>query len=150
MDTNRGFWKLINLEIALVLKLPNKFLRDGRKNFFLKQRFSKIWKKARKEIEGVFGRYAAEVGHLQSEYDAISKKLDSKFIFEGITPTDEERKLLKKAKENLDSVKISKYSLTNVDEFTAESFADVEVGENPSKYSKEVHSIIVKYFGKGK
>ena len=116
---------------------------------FVQADFTDI-KKARKEIEGVFGRYAAEVGHLQSEYDAISKKLDSKFIFEGIAPTDEERKLLKKAKENLDSVKISKYSLTNVDEFTAESFADVEVGENPSKYSKEVHSIIVKYFGKGK
>ena len=116
---------------------------------FVQADFSDI-KKARKELEVVYGKYVADVNKLQSEYDAVSKKLDSKFIFEGIAPTDDERKLLKKAKENLDSVKISKYSLTSIDEFTAEAFADVEVGENPSKYSKEAHSIIVNYFGKGK
>lgn len=116
---------------------------------FVQADFSDV-KKARKEIEKVYERYVSEVGRLQSEYDAISKRLDSKFIFDGIEPTDEERKLLKKAKEKLESVKISKYSLTNVDEFTAEAFADVEVGEKPSKYSKEIHSIIKKYFGKGK
>lgn len=116
---------------------------------FIQADFTDI-KKARKELEVVYGKYVADVNKLQSEYDTVSKKLDSRFIFEGIAPTDDERKLLKKAKENLDSVKISKYSLTSIDEFTAEAFADVEVGENPSKYSKEAHLIIVNYFGKGK
>ena len=115
---------------------------------FVQADFTDI-KKARKEIEEIFGRYATEVSQHQREYDEISKKLDTKFIFEGVAPTDDERETLKKAKEKLEAVKISKYSLTNIDEFTAEAFADVEIGEKPSEYSKEVHAVITKYFGKG-
>lgn len=115
---------------------------------FVQADFTDI-KKARKEIEEIFGRYATEVSQHQREYDEISKKLDTKFIFEGVAPTDDERETLKKAKEKLEDVKISKYSLTNIDEFTAEAFADVEIGEKPSEYSKEVHAVITKYFGKG-
>ena len=116
---------------------------------FVQADFSDV-QNARKEIEEVFGRYVSDVKKLQDEYDSISKPLDSKLLFEGIAPTDEERNALKQARERLEAVKISKYSLTHIDEFVAESFADVEVGENPSEYSKEVHSIITKYFGKGK
>ena len=115
---------------------------------FVQADFTDI-KKARKEIEEIFGRYATEVSQHQKEYDEISKKLDTKFIFECVAPTDDERETLKKAKEKLEAVKISKYSLTNIDEFTAEAFADVEIGEKPSEYSKEVHAVITKYFGKG-
>ena len=116
---------------------------------FVQADFSDV-QNARKKIEEVFGRYVSDVKKLQDEYDSISKPLDSKLLFEGIAPTDEERNALKQARERLEALKISKYSLTHIDEFVAESFADVEVGENPSEYSKEVHSIITKYFGKGK
>ena len=43
---------------------------------------------------------------------------------------------------------ISDYANTNINEFVAESFAMSELSENPSPYAKEVHDIIVKYFGK--
>ncbi len=115
---------------------------------FVQADFTDI-KKARKEITEIFDRYVADVSVLQKEYDSISRRLDSKFLFEGIAPTDEERAMLEKSKEKLEVVKISKYSLTNIDEFTAEAFADVEIGEKPSEYSEEVHAVITKYFGKG-
>ena len=105
-------------------------------------------KKARKEIEAIWDSYSSKVKELTDAHKAIADPLNSRMIFEGVLPTDEERKLMNDARKNLESVKISKYSLTNADEFIAEAFTDAVMGENPSEYSKKVYDVIVKYFGK--
>ena len=99
------------------------------------------------------------VGAVKETAEKVTDKIaeEAPMLAENITAKTEEimnspiveegKEILKETKEKLEAVKISKYSLTNIDEFTAEAFADVEIGEKPSEYSKEVHAVITKYFG---
>ena len=95
---------------------------------------------ARKEIEKVYDRYLSEVGGLEKTF----KDAELEIILGTSTDLSKATKL----KSQLDAVQISRYSLTNVDEFMAECFVDNELGETPSKYSKEVVEILKKYFGR--
>lgn len=96
-------------------------------------------KKAREEIEEIFSGYVAKVAKLESEY----KKAEFSIIT-GESVNIEEVREMKRA---LDSIRISRYSMTNSDEFMAEAFTDYMLGENPSEYSAQVVSILDKYFG---
>jgi hypothetical protein len=96
-------------------------------------------KKARKEIEGVYKRYLDEVKELESVYKKA--ELDAM-----LGDSMDAFKKAKGLKDKLEAVRISRYSLTNPDEFMAEAFADSILGESPSKYSGEVAEIINKYF----
>ena len=107
-------------------------------------------KAARNEIEKLWDSYTADVGKASKEYEEMRKALDSKFIFEMIPPTDEERKALSELKATMESKRISAYSMSNMDEFVAEAFADVRINEqNASEHSKQVYGVLSKYFGKG-
>ena len=110
--------------------------------------FDKI-KGARKEIKKVYDSYLEELRPLA---DARKKAEDA--IFEIYMGNGDESKLgelekvFDKADEAYNSIRISEYSLSSVDEFLAEGFTDVEIGENPSRYSIQVHDILTKYFGR--
>lgn len=97
-------------------------------------------KKARKEIEALYQDYRKELNELGAE----KKELYTKFFNgdESVIPRIKEIEAVEK------SVKISKYSLDNVDEFWGEAFADAKLGEKPSKYSKRAEAIANKYFKK--
>lgn len=124
-------------------KLPSK------SHNFVQCNFDAV-KKARKEIEGVFDAFSNEYSKKEKVYKDYSKALDSKLIFEGIPPTEEERKRLNKLKSELNGVSLSRYGMSNSDEFVAECFADFTLnGENARPISKEIYNIIEKYFGKG-
>jgi len=98
-------------------------------------------KRARKEIENLYKKYLDEVKGLESAY----KKAELDALLGDSTDAFEEAKRLK---DQLETVRISKYSLANSDEFMAEAFADSILGESPSKYSEEVAEILNKYFGR--
>ena len=53
-----------------------------------------------------------------------------------------------KAKERLDAVRISRYSLKNSDEFMADSFVQVQLADRQSPYAKRVVAVLDKYYGK--
>jgi hypothetical protein len=105
----------------------------------------KLFQKARKEIEAVFAQYAKEVGELERAY----RSLEGKFMLaDDIDEMAALQKEAKKAKEQLDKVKISGYSMQNADEFMAEAFTQAQIGEQQSSYTDEVMKIIDKYFKK--
>lgn len=106
-------------------------------------------KAARKEIGKLWDSYSKTVAKLETEYKALKKEQETKFLFEMIAPTPEELKELEERRNRLDATKISTYSLSNSDEFMAEAFADAVInGDNALQYSKDVYNVIVKYFGK--
>ena len=95
------------------------------------------YKSAQREIRKLWEEYSSEVGKL----DATFKKAEMDFIL-GIGT----RESALEAKSALDSVKISKYSLANADEFMAEAFTESIIGTKQSKYSNMVMAVLDKYF----
>ncbi len=95
---------------------------------------------ARRELNSLFGEYKEKVQGLQKEY----KQTEFDFIMGDVSAGEKARAL----KSQLDSVKISDYSLGNVDEFMAEAFTSHEIGTVHTEYEKRVMDIIIKYFGK--
>lgn len=55
-----------------------------------------------------------------------------------------------RGKNNWFDIKISDYASKDVDEFLAEAFAQAKLSDNPSQYSKQVLSVVDKYFKKNK
>lgn len=94
---------------------------------------------ARKEIEAIYGEYVAEVGRIERELKA--SELD--FI---MNPTEEAQSKTKKLISEMDGVRISLYSMTNIDEFLAESFAGSRFGATSSPFAKRCMSVLDKYF----
>ena len=48
-----------------------------------------------------------------------------------------------------DALCISSYSKESVGEFIAEAFCDAELSDNPKEFSKQIHALLTKSFGKG-
>ena len=95
----------------------------------------------RKEIENVYDDYMREVRELTETQKSLE--------MEALISFDEDVwKKASEASEALKKVQISKYSLTNSDEFMAEAFAQAKIGTYQSKYSKSVMEILNKYFRK--
>ena len=95
---------------------------------------------ARRELNSLFVEYKEKVQGLQKEY----KQAEFDFIMGDVSAGEKARAL----KSQLDSVKISDYSLGNVDEFMAEAFTSHEIGTVHTEYEKRVMDIIIKYFRK--
>ena len=127
--------------INICEKLPSKSRNFVQTNF-------EPYKKARKELEKLFEDYTENIKNKKDIYESFSKPLDSRLIFEGIPPTSEEVEKAKKLRQEYEKSIISKYSLSNIEEFVAEGFADAEIGVKPNEYSLKVRDIIFKYFGK--
>lgn len=101
--------------------------------------------KARKEIEEVFAEYAKEVNTLERAFRELEGKM---ILADDLDDMATLQKEAKKAKERLDKIKISRYSMQNADEFMAESFVNVKIGKEPSPWSEKAVSILDKYFKK--
>lgn len=110
--------------------------------------FAKI-KKARKEIKKVYDSYMDELKPLA---DARQKAEETVFeaMINGVDSSEMEKLegIFNELDDKYNAIRISEYSLVSADEFLAEAFTDVEIGQNPSKYSTEVHNILTKYFGR--
>ena len=98
-----------------------------------------VLRAARREIEAIYGEYVAEVGRIERELKA--SELD--FI---MNPTEEAQNKTKKIISEMDGVRISLYSMTNIDEFLAESFAGSRFGATNSPFAKRCMSVLDKYF----
>ena len=101
-------------------------------------------RRARKEIEQIFSDYKAEL----SQVDRQKKPLLDKLLYG--SPTEQDRKELLRLDELKKSLTISDYAGTNPDEFMAEAFTDARLGSEPSKYSKQVETVLRKHFGRKK
>jgi hypothetical protein len=97
---------------------------------------------ARSEINEIYEEYISAIGQLESEKKSLE--------FEVIMGTADEQTVekAKEAAQALSEAKISNYSLTNVDEFLAESFANEKLGYNSNPYSERVVAVLDKYFGR--
>ena len=98
-----------------------------------------VLRAARREIEAIYGEYVSEVGRIERELKA--SELD--FI---MNPTEEAQNKTKKLISEMDGVRISLYSMTNIDEFLAESFAGSRFGATSSPFAKRCMSVLDKYF----
>ena len=90
------------------------------------------------------------------EIKSLSEKLDAaeKKHFDDLENKDISIEELRISGNNLDIIdkemqelKISDYSLINVNEFLAEAFTQAEIG-TPGKYGKAVTDVIKRYFGR--
>lgn len=108
----------------------------------------------RKEIEKAYNDYLEELKTAQSNIDLYKPKeaeLMNKLMTGNVSPDlEKEWKELgektKNARAVYDDIFLSRYSLTNSDEFMAEAFTEARIGERQSKYSIMVVDIINKYF----
>ena len=104
----------------------------------------------KKELDSVYDTYKSEVNVLEAAY----KEKELAFLNGSISldvDMDELAIMQKEAvaaKEALDEVKISRYSMENADEFMAEAFTQAKLTESQSPYTKKVIDIIDKYFKK--
>lgn len=96
-------------------------------------------KKARKEITSVYESYMTEV-------ETLTKAKKNAEFLAMTEMTDESWSAATKAVSELNAVKLSDYSLQNVDEFLAESFANEKIGVASKPHSKAVLDILDKYF----
>lgn len=96
-------------------------------------------RKARKEINGVYERYMSDV-------EVLTKKNKDAGYMAIIDASEETWKVAREAKEALEAVKLSDYSLQSADEFMAEAFANEKLGVSSNPYSKAVLDILDKYF----
>ena len=93
---------------------------------------------ARKEITKLFDEYKNEVSILEKDF----KKAE----LDVIMGTSSDAQAALKAKEKLESVRISRYSLTDVDEFMADGFAQANLADKTSPYAKKIMDILDKYY----
>jgi hypothetical protein len=87
-------------------------------------------KSFRKEVSGVYDKYIADVGFLDSE----RKRLEAKIYFEGVY-TQKDMDDLKEYSALLKSKKISNYSMSNADEFMAEAFTHAKLADSKNEYA---------------
>lgn len=105
-------------------------------------------KAARKEIKEVYERHVKELIELKAARDAKAEQFNKIDINKDAEAWVRTAKELAELNKQYSDIKVSDYALTNADEFMAECFTDAEIGANPSKYSKEVHKILTKYYGR--
>lgn len=98
-----------------------------------------VIRSARKEIETIYSEYAAEVGRI----DKALKESEMDFI---MNPTEEAQRKTQDLIREMDGVRISLYSLSDIDEFVAESFAGRWFGATSSPYAKRCMDVLDEYF----
>lgn len=141
-----GFATQINEELADKYVITHEFAHtlidmgsklDNKRNW-LGADYKRI-KGIRAEINDVYDRYVKEIGELDKAAKAVE--------LEAITTMDNAtfenaRKLRKKVNDKA----VSRYALTNSDEFMAECFAHAELGGAQNDYVDEIMEIINKNF----
>lgn len=110
----------------------------------------KQMKGIKKELDSVFDRYKSEVNVLESIYreKELAFLNGSMSLDVDIKDLEQLKKEALAAKEALDAVKISKYSMESSDEFMAEAFTQSKIGVSQSKYTNDVMEVIDRHFKK--
>ena len=103
------------------------------------ENYTKI-RNARREVTSLWEKYIKAIGDLEQK----RKSAEFDFMMGDAKRGADARKLEKQIKK----LRISKYSMTNIDEFFAEAFTDAKIGAGENEYSKEVLNITNKYFRK--
>lgn len=99
----------------------------------------KKFKDARKEVAKIYDDYINEIKKIDDE----RKSAEMSFMIDFDEKAGEKaRKLGEKLKE----IQVSKYSLTNSDEFLAECFTASELGKSKNKYVLQIMDVLNKYF----
>lgn len=154
-NCENGFWVNIKQgeeqkyipthEFAHTLLNTTSELKEGKN--FAQLDYKKV-KQVRSEIKAVYKRHVAELAELERVrkenavlVDAIDMKKEPDRWIDAFKKSYEINK-------QYNELSVSRYALTNADEFMAECFVDVELGINPSKHSKEVYEILTKYYGR--
>lgn len=98
--------------------------------------------KARKEIKAMYQEYMDEIRSIEAEIEELRKS--PAFTDFNADPAEqmEAFKKLKEAQDRLNSVRISKYSMEDADEFMAEAFTQHRIGVSQSKYSDRVMEVL--------
>lgn len=108
-------------------------------------------KTARSEIKTIYEKYMKDVGNLETKCKELDNKYFNYYLMEQ-KMTAEEADMLRteyiEMSDQLENVKISEYSMSCIDEFVAESFANSKLGVNQNPYADEVVSVLDKYFGR--
>ena len=95
-------------------------------------------RRVRKELTDMYDEYIKECGTIEAQ----AKDAEMQFMMGDANAADRARLLY----EELDAVRISKYSMTNADEFMAEAFAESKLG-TPGKWSTRVMEVIEREYG---
>lgn len=103
------------------------------------------WKKtrsARKEIRAMYQEYMDEIRGIEAEIEELRKS--PAFTDFSADPGEqmEAFRKLKEARERLESIRISEYSMENADEFMAEAFTRNRIGLGRSKYTDRVMDVL--------
>lgn len=115
---------------------------DNKKKYAEKK---EIWK----EIKELYEKYKADVSAAEENIRTLKK--DPVFQWETKASNEELMEAFKKldiAKEKLNKIKISAYSMESADEFMAEAFTQAKIGEYQSEYSRKVMKVLDKNFRK--
>lgn len=100
--------------------------------------YNKI-KSIRKEINGVFDDYITEIGALDKERKVAELDFLNNFSEES---AEKARNLI----DQINDIRISKYSMENADELMAEAFAQYELGGKSNKYVDRIMEIINNHY----
>jgi hypothetical protein len=95
-------------------------------------------KRVRKKLDGIYETYLKEIQEIEQK----RKAAEMDFIM-GLDNGDKARALGKE----LDKVRISKYSMTNPDDFFAEAFTHAQLNGSKNKYVSEIMDIVNKEYG---
>lgn len=97
---------------------------------------------ARKELNGIYNAYMKEYQEVDKERKAYELDFLNNF-------NEDSANKARELTERLNELTLSKYALTNSDEFMAESFAQHELGtEDANEYVTQVMEVINRYFGR--
>lgn len=113
---------------------------DEKRNW-LNADYGKI-ESARKELNGIYNSYMKEY----QEVDKQQKQYELDFLNNF---NEESAEKARELSERRDKLTISKYALTNSDEFMAECFAQHELGtEDANEYVTQTMEVVNRYFGR--
>lgn len=109
---------------------------------------TRLFGKIRKEINKVYDDYMGEINAIRAEIAELKKNPLMKDMKADVTEQFKLFKQIDEKQKQLDALKISNYSMENVDEFFAEAFTQAKIGLNKSSYSDDIIKIVDKYFKK--
>ncbi len=105
-------------------------------------------RRVRKQIKALFESYKEEIKGIEDKIAQIKKEK----VFTDTSASAEDLfdafKRLEVAQKELSSVKISRYSMENADEFMAEAFTQAKIGEQRSNYTQKVMDVLDGAFSK--
>ena len=98
--------------------------------------------KASREIKAMYQEYMDEIRSIEAEISELRKQPALSDFSASAEEQMEAFRKIKEAQDQLSSIRISKYSMENADEFMAEAFTQHRIGVGQSKYSDRVMEVL--------